>query len=75
VVRVPKHFAATWLEGKNDRISGLDLTSCFTSRIYMMYKNIKSERKVPVQKGCCIVTSVTCLWGSLPTLTVTVGTV
>jgi len=60
---VPTHFATIWLEVKNDRLAGLELTSCFTSRVNMIYKNAQSERKVPVQKGCCTVTSVTCLWG------------
>ena len=54
--------------GWRDRISGLELTSCFTSRVNVRYRNIQSERKVPVQKGWCTVTSVMCLWWSLPTL-------
>ena len=44
VVMVQTHFAAIWLEEQNDRISGLELISYFTSRVNMRYKNIQSER-------------------------------
>ena len=40
---IQTHFAAIWLEVKNDRISVLELASCFTSRVNMMYKNVQRE--------------------------------
>ena len=44
VVMIPTHFVAVWLEVKNDRISVLELTSCFTSRVNIVYKNVQRER-------------------------------